>query len=125
MQGTASPLASDRPLATRAGRYTIQLTKPGPDVFRVEVLRGGPVARPVDALSRSFEFYGLAYAIYRTLERALAMPGATVKTAQRAVVKHIDAEIALLVPSALSVLKAEVLQNVRAGFADDLAVVAS
>jgi len=108
-----------RPLSTRAGRFTIQLTQPGPNAYRVEVLAAGPVARPVDDLTRSYEFYGLAYAIYRTLGNALAAPGATVKTARRAVVAHIDAEIRMLTPSAIGVLKAEVLQNVRAGFASD------
>jgi hypothetical protein len=119
-------LTAAKPLVAKAGRYFVQLTQPGPSAFRVEVTAAGPVAQLVDELSRSYTSEQLARTIARVLTVALRTPGATVATAKRAVVRHIDAEIDWLLtqPGAAGrVEKADILLNLRAGFANDPTVV--
>lgn len=114
-------LTVDHPLVARAGNYVIQLSQPNPNlpVWRVEVLAAGTVAQLVEGLSRSYTSEGLARTIARVLTVALRAPGATVKTARRAVVRHINAEIDWLLtqPGVVGrVEKADILLGVRAGF---------
>lgn len=120
-----SQLTADRPLSAVAGRYEVHLSKPnsGIAVWRVEVRHAGIAGRPVDDLTRSYTSECLARTIARVLTFALRTPGANVATARRAVVRHIDAELAMLVPSVQSAAKAEILFDLRAGFANDLAAV--
>jgi hypothetical protein len=123
-------LTTSRPLVARAGNHLIELTRPNPNlpVWRVEVSRAGAVATPVGELTRSYPVEQLARTIARVLTVALRVPGATVKTARSAVVRHIDAEINWLLTQpgiAGRAEKADVLLGVRAGFAADDRQVAS
>jgi hypothetical protein len=121
-------LTTHKPLVARAGNHIVQLTQPGPNAYRVEVTTAGPVAQLVDELSRSYTSEQLARTIARVLTVALRTPGATVATAKRAVVRHIDAEIGWLLTQpgiAGRVEKADILLNLRAGFAADAEAVAS
>lgn len=111
--------------STPAGRYTVQRSMPSVGIYRIEVLTAGTVARPVEDLTRSYPIKQVAQVIHTVLVKALSTPGANVASARRAVFDHLTGEIALVstVPSAQAALKVEYLQDLRAGFADDLAAV--
>jgi hypothetical protein len=113
----SKPLMADRPLATRAGRYTVQLSVVREGIYRVEVLASGSLAQPVEQLTRSYDDENLARGIARVITIALRQPGADVEYARLAVVAYLDGQITLnaAMPSVRAADAVGVLQDIRAG----------
>lgn len=79
-----------------AGTHIVQLIR-GERTLRLEVLTGSPVGQLVDELTHPYELSQEPLA--RTLARVLAVAlraGATTDEARRAVVDHLDAELAFI-----------------------------
>ena len=107
-----------KPIPAKAGRYTVQLSITDSGAFRIETLSGGAVAQRVDSLTVSLADDGLARTIARVITVALRKQDATVDDARRAVVKHIDGELAFLLdsPSIQATNSAAYLQMVKGMF---------
>jgi hypothetical protein len=111
-------LTVDQPLTCSAGTHTVQFSQIRPGVYRVEVLSGGSVAQPVEELTRSYADESLARTIARVITVALRREGATVEDARRAVVQHLDGQLAFLLdsPSIQATNAATYLQMVKGMF---------
>lgn len=111
-------MTADDVIASNPGRFHLELSTVRAGVFRVEAFYGGSVAKLIDELSASYADPKVAYGIFKALERTLAADGATIATARRAVVQHIDGQLAFLLdsPSIQATNAAAYLQVVKGMF---------
>jgi hypothetical protein len=111
-------MTADDVITSNPGRFHLELFTVRSGVYRIEASYGGPVAKLIDELSASFADPKVAYGIFKALENALAANGATIATARRAVVQHLDGQLAFLLdnPSIQATNAAAYLQMVKGMF---------
>jgi hypothetical protein len=115
-------LTAAKPLVAPAGRFTVHLSIPGPDAYRVEVRTADLAGHLVDELTGSHPSESLARGIARVLTLALRKSDATIESARAAVVAFLDNQLVFLLDKpgiAGRVEKADLLMRARAGFAVD------
>jgi hypothetical protein len=111
-------MTADDILTSNPGRFHLELFTVRDGVYRVEASYGGSVAKLIEELSASYADPKVAYGIFKALEHALAADGATVTSARRAVVQHLDGQLAFLLdnPSIQATNAAAYLQMVKGMF---------
>ncbi|MCW6003799.1 hypothetical protein K1W54_04280 [Micromonospora sp. CPCC 205371] len=111
-------MTADDVITSNPGRFHLELFTVRPGVYRVEASYGGSVAQLIEELSASYADARVAHGIFKALDNALTAPGATIATARRAVVQHLDGQLAFLLdsPSIQATNSAAYLQMIKGMF---------